>query len=125
MTDAPRPLNFGTPSAAKAIFAVAADKRNDAQKKQMVDFFKKGNSARANLEKALAEARKPLPADPKIKDFQTQIALAKKPVPVSNRIARLRRAMDLSKGQLGKKRLIGAQDIAWALINTPAFLFNR
>jgi len=125
VTDAPRPVNFGLPSEAKAIFAVAADKRNDTQKKQLIDFFKKGDSDRVNLEKTLAEARKPLPADPKIQDFQTQIALAKKPVPVSNRIARLRRAMDLSKGQLAKKRLIGAQDIAWALINTPAFLFNR
>ncbi|SVC86419.1 uncharacterized protein METZ01_LOCUS339273, partial [marine metagenome] len=91
----------------------------------LVDLFKKGDSARTNLDKTLAEARKPLPEDPKIKEFQAKIALAKKPVPVSNRIARLRRAMDLSKGQLGKKRLVGAQDIAWALINTPAFLFNR
>ena len=125
VTDAPRPVTFGTPSAAKAILAIAADKRNDAQKKQLLEFFKKGNSVRANLDKALTEARKPLPEDPKIKGFQTQIDLAKKPVPVSNRIARLRRAIDLSKGQLVKKRLIGAQDIAWALINTPAFLFNR
>ena len=125
VTDAPRPVTFGKPSAAKAILAIAADKRNDAQKKQLVEFFKKGNSERANLNAALNEARKPLPEDPKIKVFQAQIDLAKKPVPVSNRIARLRRAIDLSKGQLGKKRLIGAQDIAWALINTPAFLFNR
>jgi len=79
----------------------------------------------AKLAKALAEAQKPLPPDPKIKELQGVVALAQKPVPVSSRIARLRRAMDLSKGQLGKKRLIGAQDIAWALINTPAFLFNR
>jgi WD40 repeat protein len=125
VTDAPRPVNFGVPAAVKAIFAVAADKRNDAQKKQLVEIFKKGDSARANLANALTETSKPLPEDPKIKGFQAQIALAQKPVPVSNRIARLRRAMDLSKGQLGKKRLIGAQDIAWALINTPSFLFNR
>ncbi|MFP6900882.1 MAG: DUF1553 domain-containing protein, partial [Opitutales bacterium] len=37
VTDAPRPVTFGTPSTAKAIFAVSVDKRNDAQKKQLVD----------------------------------------------------------------------------------------
>ncbi len=28
-------------------------------------------------------------------------------------------------GQPGDKRLVGAQDLAWALINSPAFLFNH
>ncbi|MGE4550750.1 MAG: hypothetical protein AAEJ57_05120, partial [Opitutales bacterium] len=125
VTDAPRPVNFGVPAAVKAIFAVAQGKRNNAQKKKLVEVFKKGDSGRAKLALALAEASKPLPVDPKIKELQAQISFAQKPVPVSTRLARLRRAMDLSKGQLGKKRLIGAQDIAWALINTPAFLFNR
>jgi hypothetical protein len=30
-----------------------------------------------------------------------------------------------SEAQLGNKRLTAAQDVVWALINTPAFLFNR
>ena len=125
VTDAPRPVTFGVPSDVKQIFAIAKDKRNSAQKKKLVEAFKKNDSARANLNKALAEARKPLLADPKIKELQSDLTLAQKPVPVSPRIAILRRAMELSKKQLGNKRLIGAQDIAWALINTPAFLFNR
>jgi hypothetical protein len=125
VTDAPRPITFGVPAEAKAIFAIEAGKRNDAQKKKLIDIFKNGDSVRANLAKVLADSRKPLPADPKVKELQGIVALAQKPVPVSSRIARLRRDMELSKGQLGKKRLIGAQDIAWALINTPAFLFNR
>jgi len=124
-TDAPRPVSFGLPAEIKAIFAVAADKRTPQQKKKLSDSFKNANPERIKLVKALAEARKPLPADPKIKQFQDRLDLAKKPVPLPPRIARLRRALELSKGQLAKKRIVGAQDLAWAIINTPAFLFNR
>ena len=125
VTDAPRPVTFGVPPVAKTIFAIASDKRNDGQKKQLLEIYKKSDSTRTNLDKAVAEARKPLPVDPKLKELQDKINLAKTPVMIPDRIARLRRDLELSKGQLGKKRLIGAQDIAWALINTPAFLFNR
>jgi len=125
VTDAPRPLTFGVSPAAKSIFAISPEKRNDGQKKQLQDIFKKTDSTRANLDKALAEARKPLPVDPKLTELQDKVNLAKTPVIIPDRIARLRRDLDLSKGQLGKKRLVAAQDIAWALINTPAFLFNR
>jgi len=37
----------------------------------------------------------------------------------------LRKDVDLSKHQLEEKRLTAAQDLTWALINTPSFLFNR
>ena len=125
VTNAPRPVNFGIPADVKAIFAVSSDKRTIDQKNKLVAAFKKADSARNALEKRLAEASAPLPLDPKIKEFQDKIIVAKTPVAIPPRIARLRRDLELSKGQLGKKRLVGAQDIAWALINTPAFLFNR
>ena len=31
----------------------------------------------------------------------------------------------LSTTQLANQRLTGAQDLAWAIINNPSFLFNR
>ena len=41
VTDVPRPVTFGVPQNVKAIFAVAADKRKPAQKKKLVEAFKK------------------------------------------------------------------------------------
>jgi hypothetical protein len=38
---------------------------------------------------------------------------------------RLKRDVERAEFQLKNKRLVGIQDLAWALINSPAFLFNR
>ena len=39
-------------------------------------------------------------------------------------LAQLRKDFEMSDTQLKNKRLTAAQDLAWALINSPAFLFN-
>jgi hypothetical protein len=38
---------------------------------------------------------------------------------------RLKKDVQLSEDQIKNRRLTGMQDLAWALINNPAFLFNR
>jgi hypothetical protein len=38
---------------------------------------------------------------------------------------RLKKAQEMAAAQTEHRRLTGVQDLAWALINTPAFLFNR
>lgn len=39
--------------------------------------------------------------------------------------AQLAERVRIAEGLAGNKRLVGVQDLAWALINSPAFLFNR
>jgi hypothetical protein len=46
-------------------------------------------------------------------------------VPLDPSLERLRKDTDLSAVQLKNQRLTATQDLTWALINTPAFLFNH
>jgi len=75
--------------------------------------------------KALAAAQMPLPIDPKKVELEANVADAEKPIVLDPKLVQLRRDAELSKEQFANKRLTAAQDLAWALINSPAFLFNH
>ena len=125
VTDVPRPVSYGLPSEVKEIFAIDKTKRTPEQKKKLIEEYKKSDPQRVKLAKIFTEASKPLPKDPKLSTLENVLKTAELPLPLPPEVARLRRARDLSAKQLANKRVIGAQDLAWALINTPSFLFNR
>ena len=74
---------------------------------------------------AHGKSQLPLPTDPGLILRRDALVKAELPVRLDPRLVQLRADFEQSKGQLVNKRLTGAQDIVWALINTPAFLFNR
>ena len=125
ITTAQPPLLFGIPSNIAEIVKVSADQRNDAQKKAILDFFRGEDAELKKLQAAQNEARKPRDMDPKLAELKGKLDEAKQPLPVDPKFARLQRAVQLSEQQLKDARLTAAQDLAWALINTSAFLFNR
>ena len=125
ITDGKKPVNFGLPKNINDLLAIAPDKRDDKQKKTLLDFFRGQDDQLIKLKATLANAKKPRPADPKIKVLQDAVARAEKPLPIDPQLTVYKRAVDLSTKQLTNKRLYGAQDITWALINNPAFLFNH
>jgi hypothetical protein len=125
VTNAPRPVSYGVPQEIKDIFAVSDSNRTAEQRKKIIQAYKKSSPARIALVKSLTKASEALPADPQEVALRKLLEEARTPVPLPPEIVRLRRAVRLSEEQLIQKRVIGAQDLTWALINTPAFLFNR
>jgi hypothetical protein len=107
------------------VLAVAADQRTDEQKKTVLDFFRDHDGPLKKLEQELADSRKPRPADPELLKLREKLKQAEQPVPLDPHLVRLRQDVELSAKQLEQNRLTMAQDLAWALINSPAFLFNH
>ena len=54
-----------------------------------------------------------------------QLEFAQRPVQPDPALVDLRRDLEMSVQQATARRLTAAQDITWALINSPAFLFNH
>ncbi len=125
VTDAENPLEFGIPRDIDQILTTAPAARDDAQKQTLLNWFRSQNAERRQKELALAKSQQPRPIDPGITERQAKIDLESQPLPVDPQLARLQRAVKLSEDQLQHARLTAAQDIAWALVNSPAFLFNR
>ncbi len=62
---------------------------------------------------------------PSSRSCATELEFAKKPVQADRALLALRHDLEMSVQQAAARRLTAAQDIAWALINSPAFLFNH
>ena len=125
VTRAPRPLPLSLPHEPAEILAVAPDDRTADQRAALLDFFRGRDEAHAALEAALATAKTPVPTDPGVIEREKQLAAAERPVPLDPTLARLRADVETSTAQLETKRLTAAQDLTWALINSPEFLFNH
>ncbi len=125
VTTAPRPVNLSLPGEVTTLLAIARDQRDQAQKDALLKYFRENDGELKRLQGLLAEAQKPRAMDPKLKDlteaFDRLVALP----PVDPKHARMRHDIELSAAQLAKRRLTAAQDVVWAIINTPAFLFNH
>ena len=74
---------------------------------------------------AVAISKRPRPVDPVLKALQDNLAVAKRPVPLDPELRQLRLDVKMSGQQLADARLTAVQDLTWALINSPSFLFNR
>jgi WD40 repeat protein len=125
VTTAKNPVGVSYPEDVAALLASDPATRSEAQRTALLAFFRAADTGLRSQTQALAAAQQPLPIDPKLKDLRDHLAEVSQPVPVDPLLAQLRTDVEMSTQQLTEKRLTAAQDIAWALINSPAFLFNH
>ena len=118
-------VRFGTAKAIADAIKTPAAKRTPDQTATLNEHFLVQSREFQGAKKTLAIAKKPLPIDPQLVALEAKHAEAQKPIVIDPKLVQLRRDSELSRSQLTNKRLTAAQDLAWALINSPAFLFNH
>jgi WD40 repeat protein len=119
------PIPLGVSEDLEAIIDIPKEKRDPKQQAKLLTLFRNTDAEWQAKQKSLGEARQPLPVDPKLVTLRNQLAEVSKPVPPDGELERLKKDFEASKQQIANRRLTAAQDVAWALINSPAFLFNR
>lgn len=124
-TDQEGEVNEGVPESLQAIVSIPASERTPEQFQALLAYVNQVDPEFSRLNKELQKAKEPLPVDPKLVELQEALQEAEQPIPVDPQMARLDRAVELAQKQLENRRLTAVQDLTWALINSPAFLFNR
>ena len=118
-------VRFGTTKEIADALKTPAMKRSKEQTAALREHFLTQYKDYQGQKRILAAAKKPLPVDEKLVALEQKVANAEKPITIEPKLVQLRRDAQLSQSQLGNQRLTAAQDLAWALINSPAFLFNH
>ncbi len=118
-------VRFGTSSLIAAALKTPMAKRTKEQQSALATSFLTQFKDVQAQKKLLANAKKPLPVDAQLVALEANNTEAQKPIIIEPKLVQLRRDAELSTKQLGNKRLSAAQDLAWALINSSAFLFNH
>lgn len=124
-TTSDTPLNIGLPATVADALKKPATARSAEEKNAIAAYW---NDSDPELRKRRLTAgfhKLPLPIDPGITQRREAIATAELPIRLDPQLVQMRSDVEQSKLQIANPRLTAAQDLVWALVNTPAFLFNR
>jgi hypothetical protein len=119
------PVGLSLSDEFRAIQITPAAQRTKEQQEAVLKYIRKTDEELRNRQKAVADSRAPLPIDPRLKELRDTLEYFSRPVPEDAILVQLRQDVEQSTKQVANPRLTGAQDITWALINSPAFLFNH
>jgi hypothetical protein len=125
MTSAENPLREGLPSAVLEALSKASSERVPAQKGILAEHVRTASPEYWRQNRELVDAKAALSPDPRHTELKNAVSTASEPIKLDPVLVQLRVDSEASKKQTANKRLTVVQDLTWALINNPAFLFNR
>ena len=125
VTTGAAPVQVGYPQPVIDALKKIPAARTDADKAALTAYWNAYDPELSKRRLTLAKSQLPPPTDPGLVQRRTDIATAELPITLDAKLVRLRQDAEQSKAQLANRRLTGVQDLAWALINNPAFLFNH
>jgi WD40 repeat protein/mono/diheme cytochrome c family protein len=118
-------LKLGLPEEFAALRATPEAIRAEETVAGLVKYLDKTDARWNELKSAVATAKMPLPADEQLTTLNALAKSLETPTPDAKQLVQLRMDVEASKQQMANPRLTLAQDLTWALINSPAFLFNH
>jgi hypothetical protein len=125
VTDSDDPLNFGYPENVVEAARAPAGERTPEQELAIFEYYRNIDSEFWKRKQAAKKAAEPLGEDSKLAELKTDLKQAEEPVHLDPELVQLREAAKDSTAQNEHKRLTVVQDLTWALVNSPGFLFNH
>jgi hypothetical protein len=125
VTTSQSPLSVGLPAVVGEAVRKAPEFRTAPEKKAIAAYWNEYDPELSKRRLAAGKFALPLPIDPGVTERKTSLATSEEPIKLDAKLVQLRQDASQSKAQILNTRLTGAQDLTWALINSPAFLFNH
>lgn len=119
------PIALGLPESLSAVVAVPEAARTEEDLQPLLQYLEKTDTTIRDARQQLAAAQTPIPEDSRVVAMRRRIEELSKPIAIDAKLLSLRTDFEQSQQQLQNVRLTAAEDLVWALINSPAFLFNR
>ena len=125
VTTGAAPVQVGFPQTVIDALKKIPAARTDADKAALAAYWNEYDPELSKRRLTIAKTQIPLPTDPGVLQRRDAIVAAELPIKLDTKLVQIRQDAEQSKAQVANKRLTGIQDLAWALMNTPAFLFNH
>jgi mono/diheme cytochrome c family protein len=118
-------IGLGLPEEFAWLDLIPVEKRTAENLKGLVAYQQVSDAERGKLASAVARLKGPLAEDGEVQRLQALQAKLETPTVDDPKVVQLRLDAAASQQQVENRRLTLAQDLTWALINSPAFLFNH